>query len=54
MAGYYAVLAVLLFLFFCWSEGGRIQIPLLAGHHRPASETPFIWRFAGGPMMVKH
>ena len=40
--------------FFCWCEGGRIQIPLLAGHHRPASETPFIWRFAGGPMMVKH
>ena len=21
------------------------------GHHRPASETPFKWRFAGGPMM---
>ena len=20
------------------------------GHHRPASETPFKWRFAGGPM----
>ena len=22
-------------------------------HHRPASETPFKWRFAGGPMMVR-
>ena len=25
--------------------GGRIRIPLLAGHKRPASETPFKWRF---------
>ena len=24
------------------------------GHHRPASETPFNWRFAGGPMMAQH
>ena len=23
----------------------------ILGHHRPASETPFKWRFAGGPMM---
>ena len=23
------------------------------GQHRPASETPFKWRFAGGPMMVR-
>ena len=22
------------------------------GNHRPASETPFKWRFAGGPMMA--
>ena len=22
------------------------------GHHRPASETPFKWPYAGGPMMV--
>ena len=37
-------------------EGGgyRIQIPLLAGHQRPASETPFKWRFAGGPMMAQY
>ena len=24
---------------------------LMLGHHRPASETPLKWRFAGGPMM---
>ena len=29
-----------------------IQLPLLAGHQRAASETPFKWRFAGGPMMA--
>ena len=23
-----------------------------SSHHRPASETPFKWRFAGGPMMA--
>ena len=34
--------------------GGRIQIPLLAGHQRPTSETPFKWRFAGGPMLAQH
>ena len=27
---------------------------LKAGLHRPASETPLKWRFAGGPMMVKY
>ena len=26
-------------LFFSLMSGGKIQIPLLAGHHRPASET---------------
>ena len=36
--------------FLFWE--GRIQIPLLAGHQRPASETPFKWRFAGGPTMA--
>ena len=25
---------------------------LMLGHHRPAGETPFKWRFAGGPMMA--
>ena len=29
-------------------------IQLLVGHQRPASETPFKWRFAGGPMMAQH
>ena len=24
----------------------------MLGHHRPSSETPFKWRFAGGPMMA--
>ena len=26
---------------------------LMLGHHRPASETPFKWRFAGGPLMAR-
>ena len=34
--------------------GGRIKIPLLAGSHQPASETPFKWRFAGVSMMAQH
>ena len=25
----------------------------MLGHHRPASEMPFKWRFAGGPFMAK-
>ena len=29
-------------------------LPLLAGHQRPASETPFKWRVAVGPMMTQH
>ena len=40
--------------FFSLMRGGRIQIPLLAGHQRPASETPFKWRFASGSRMVQH
>ena len=40
--------------FFSLMRGGRIRIPLLAGHQRPARETPFKWRFAGGPMMAQH
>ena len=31
----------LFFRFFSLMKGGRIKIPLLAGHGRPASETPF-------------
>ena len=48
-------------LFFSDNEGERIQIPLKVGHHRPSgetpwpsSETPFKWRFTGGPMMAQH
>ena len=32
--------------------GERIQIPLKADQCRPASETPFKWRFAGVHIMV--
>ena len=28
------------------------QIPLKAGHHRPASKTPFKWCFDGGLVMA--
>ena len=28
-------------------SGERVQIAIKAGNHRPASETPFKWRFAG-------
>ena len=24
----------------------------MLGHHRPATEAPFEWRFAGGPMIA--
>ena len=27
--------------------------PSMLGHHRPTSETPFKWCFAGGPMMAR-
>ena len=42
--------------FFCcfFLVGERIQIPLKAGHHRLASETPFKWRFGRRPIMVQH
>ena len=40
--------------FFSLMRGGRIQIPLLAGHQRPTSKMPFKWRFAGGQMMAQH
>ena len=35
-------------------KGERTKIPLKAGNHRPASEMPFKWRFAGVPMMTRH
>ena len=34
-------------------RGKRIQILLKPGHHRTTSQTPFKWRFAGGPMMAQ-
>ena len=40
------------FFFFSLLRRGRVQIPLLADHHWPASETSFKWRFTGGPMMA--
>ena len=40
------------FFFFSSVRGGRIKIPLLEGHHRPASDTPFKWRVAGVPIMA--
>ena len=42
------------FLFCCFfMRRERIQVPLKAGHHRPASERPlrpFEWHFACEPM----
>ena len=32
----------------------KTQISLKVGHHRRTSETPFIWRFAAGPMLAQH
>ena len=34
----------------------KSQLPIhhsIMGHHWPASETPFKWRFAGGPLMAR-
>ena len=35
-------------------RGGWNKVALKAGHHRPASETPFKWRFAGVLMMAQY
>ena len=32
----------------------RIQIPQYEGQHRPASESPFKWRFACLPLVAQH
>ena len=37
--------------FFQLIRGERIQIPLSAGHHWPASETPFKSPSDGGPTL---
>ena len=39
------------FLMMMMMMGKRILIALKAGHQRPASETFFKWRFAGGQMI---
>ena len=38
---------------FVVDAGVSIPIPLLSGHHRPASKTPLKWRFAGVPMIAQ-
>ena len=38
--------------FFVVLGDEMIKIALKAGHHWPASETPFKWRFAGVSMMA--
>ena len=40
-------------VFFSFNEG-RERIQIKAGPYRPASETPFKWRFAGVSIMAKH
>ena len=42
------------FFVFFLIRGKRSEIALKVGHHQPASETPFKWRYAGVPMMAKH
>ena len=46
------LLLLLLFLFKFMRE--EIHIPLKAGHHWSASETPLKWRCAGVPIMAHH
>ena len=40
--------------FSSWWDGEKIEMPLKVGHHRPASETPLKWRFAGVPIVALH
>ena len=39
---------------FLVEEGREDSNTIIAYHHRPASETPFKWNFAGVSMMVQH
>ena len=39
--------------YFSFDKGREDQIPRKAGDHRPANETPFKWRFVGGPMIAQ-
>ena len=42
------------FFVFLVDEGSKDQNYTKTGHDRPASETPFKWRFAGVAMMAQH
>ena len=39
--------------FFSVFDEGKVDA-LKTSHHRSASETPFKWRFADGPMRAQH
>ena len=34
--------------------GPATQSGYKRGHYRPASETPFVWRFTGGPLVARY
>ena len=34
-------------------DTNSVQVQALSGYHLHASEAPFKWRFAGGPMMAR-
>ena len=38
-------------IFSLFGGNERIKIQLKLGHHRPASGSPYKWRFTGGPIM---
>ena len=40
--------------FFLVDEGIEDPVMTINGPSTAASETPFKWRFAGGPMMTQH
>ena len=37
----------------CMPQMTQTQTETVLGHYRPTSETPFKWRFAGGPIVVR-
>ena len=42
--------------FLCNTSPDPLKLPSqhsILGHHRHASETPFQWRFAGGPILAR-
>ena len=47
---------IFFFFFFNSTKNSahQCQIALKAGHHRPASKTPFKWHFSGRLMMAQH